>query len=123
MKWILFFVAIFWIVLGTWANLHPAQVNGRLGSFVGEINPRWAAILAMVVGIMLVMAAPVSRQGVGFVRLLGFIAMAKAAIVAVLPRESYQRLLDWWFAPAREQSWRVWGLVMLVLGVVLLSWL
>ena len=123
MKWILVFVAIFWIVLGTWANLYPAQVHGRLRSFVGGINPRWAAILAMVVGIMLVMAAPVSSQGSGFVRLLGFVAMAKAVLVAVLPRQTYQRLLDWWFAPAREQSWRVYGLVMLVLGVVLFSWL
>jgi hypothetical protein len=123
MEWILFFVAIFWIVLGSWANLYPAQVHGRLRSFAEGVNPRWAAVFAMVAGIMLVVAAPVSSQGVGFIRLLGFVAMAKALIFAVLPKESYQRLLDWWFAPVREQSWRVWGLVMLVLGVVLLSWL
>ncbi len=78
--------------------------------------------MALVVGTMLVMVAPASSQGVGFVRLLGLLAMAKAVVFAFLSGERYQRLLNWWFAPAREQSWRVWGLVILVLGVVLLSW-
>jgi hypothetical protein len=123
LRWILFVVAIFWIALGTWANLYPVQVHGRLRSFVEGITPRLAAVVALVVGAGLVMAAPASSQGVGFVRLLGFVAMAKAIVFVLLPQERYQRLLNWWFAPVREQSWRVWGLVILVLGVALLSWL
>lgn len=123
MKWILFVVAIFWIVLGTWANLYPVQVHERMRRFVERINPRYAAVLAFAVGIMLMIAAPVSSQGVGFIRLLALFAMAKAVVLAVLSRERYQRFSNWWFDPIREQSWRVWGLVILILGVVLLSWL
>jgi cobalamin synthase len=79
--------------------------------------------VAFAVGIVLMIAAPESRQGVGFIRLLGLFAMAKAVVIAVLSKERYQRLSSWWFDPVREQSWRVWGLVLLILGVVVLSWL
>lgn len=123
MKWILFAIAIFWIALGTWANLYPVQVHERLRRLIEKINPRWVAIVAFAVGIVLMIAAPESRQGVGFIRLLGLFAMAKAVVIAVLSKERYQRLSSWWFDPVREQSWRVWGLVLLILGVVVLSWL
>lgn len=123
MKWILFAIALIWIVLGTWANLYPVQVNERLRSFFERIAPRWAAVVGLAVGILLLIAAPASRQGVGFVRLLGLIAILKAVVFVIMSKERYKRLLDWWFAPIREHSWRVWGLLMLVLGVVMLSWL
>ena len=123
MKWILFAIAIFWIVLGTWANLYPVQVHERMRRLIERTNPRWAAILAFAVGIILMITAPESSQGVGFIRLLGLLAMAKAVVLAVLSKERYQRFSNWWFDPVREQSWRVWGLVILILGVVVLSWL
>lgn len=123
MKWILYVIAIFWISLGTWANLYPAEVHGRLRRLIEGIAPRWTAVVTLAVGILLFLAAPASGQGVGFVRLIGVLAMVKAIVIFVISNERYQRLLDWWFAPAREQSWRVWGLLMLVLGVVIFSWL
>lgn len=123
MKWILYVIAIFWISLGTWANLYPAEVHGRLRRLIAGIAPRWTAVVTLAVGILLFLAAPASGQGVGFVRLIGVLAMVKAIVIFVISNERYQRLLDWWFAPAREQSWRVWGLLMLVLGVVIFSWL
>ena len=51
------------------------------------------------------------------------IGMVKGIVLFAMSKERYQRLLDWWFDTAKEQSWRVWGLLMLVLGVVILSWL
>jgi len=123
LKWILYSIAIIWIVLGTWANLYPVQAHGRLRSLVEGIAPRWAAVVALAVGLILVIAAPASTQGVGFVRLLGLLGILKGFVIFLVSKERYQSLMDWWFAPAREPSWRVWGLLMLVLGVVMISWL
>ncbi len=123
MKWILYVVAIIWIVLGTWANLYPVQAHGRLRSLVEGIAQRWAAIVALAVGMILVIAAPASTQGVGFVRLLGLLGIVKGFVIFMMPKERYQSLTAWWFAPVREPSWRLWGLLMLVLGVVMISWL
>ena len=123
MKWILFAIALIWIVLGTWANLYPVQASKRLRSLVEGIAPRWSAIAALATGIMLLIAAPASNQGTGFVRLLGILGMVKGIVLFAMSKERYQRLLNWWFDPTKEQSWRVWGLLMLVLGVVILSWL
>jgi hypothetical protein len=123
LKWILYFIAMFWIVLGTWANLYPVQVHERLRSLVEKTAPSWAALAALAGGIALVIAAPASHQGVGFVRLLGLLGIVKGFVLFMMPKKRFQSLLDWWLAPAREQSWRVWGLLMLVLGVVIFSWL
>ena len=123
MKWILYIIALFWIVLGTWANLYPVQVHGRLRSLVEKTTPRWAAVAVLAGGIVLVIAGPASHQGVGFLRLLGLLGIVTGFVLFVMSKERYQSLLDWWLAPAREQSWRVWGLLMLVLGVVIFSWL
>ncbi len=123
MKWILYVIAILFVVLGTWANLYPVQASKRLQSLVEGITPRWSAVVALATGMMLLIAAPASHQGTGFVRLLGILGMVKGIVLFAMSKERYQRLLDWWFDPAKEQSWRVWGLLMLVLGVVILSWL
>jgi hypothetical protein len=123
LKWILYAISILLIVLGTWANLYPVQASKRLRNLVERIAPRWSAIAALATGIMLLIAAPASNQGTGFVRLLGILGMVKGIVLFVMSRERYQRLLDWWFDSAKELSWRVWGLLMLVLGVVILSWL
>ena len=119
----LYAVSILLIVLGTWANLYPVRASKRLRSLVEGIAPRWSAVAALATGIMLLIAAPASSQGAGFVRLLGILGMVKGLVLFVMSKERYQRLLDWWLDPAKEQSWRVWGLLMLVLGVVILSWL
>ena len=123
MRWILYVFAVLLIVLGTWANLYPVQASKRLRSLAEGVAPRWSAVVALATGIMLLIAAPASNQGTGFVRLLGILGMVKGIVLFVMSRERYQRLLDWWLEPAKEQSWRVWGLLMLVLGVVVFSWL
>lgn len=125
MKWFLVAIAVFWIAMGTWGNLYPTQMHVRLRPLIEKITRRRLpiSIITLVLGILLILAAPLSGQGVGLVRLIGLIAIAKAVVFFLLPEDRFQRLLNWWFAPEREQSLRVSGLVMLVLGVVLLSWL
>ena len=123
MKWILFCVAIFWIAWGTWSNLYPIQAHEKMRRAIQTITARPLAIVVLVVGLLLLIAAPASGQGVGFIRLIGLLGIAKGIAFFLLPKDRFERLLDWWFAPAKEKSWRVWGLVSLVLGVVLLSWL
>ena len=125
MKWFLVVVAVFWIAMGAWGNLYPTQMHAKLRPLIERImrNRLPITILTLVVGILLILAAPASNQGVGLVRLIGLIAIAKAVIFFLLPADRFQRLWNWWLAPEREQSLRVSGLVMLVLGVVLLSWL
>jgi hypothetical protein len=123
MKWILFCVAIFWIAVGTWGNLYPIQAYEKMRQAIETIAARRLAVVALVVGLLLLVAAPASGQGVGFIRLIGLLGIAKGVVFFFLPKDRFERMLDWWFTPAKEQSWRVWGLVSLVLGVVLLSWI
>jgi hypothetical protein len=86
------------------------------------MDRRVLAVLPAVLGVLLVVAASESRNA-WFVRLIGIIGLAKSGFIFSNPKGFYDQMMDWYLDQASDQTFRFFGIVALILGTALFSWI
>jgi uncharacterized protein YjeT (DUF2065 family) len=129
MIWFLYGLALFWIAVGTLFILYTEESRRFLRNFIGGMNPRAMAFIPMVVGILLIISAKangiISAKASGafwFILILGLLAIGKGVYFLLAPSSQTKSFLTWWFDSAQDRTYRLWGLIIVVLGMVILSW-
>jgi len=122
MIWFLYGLAFFWIAAGTLFILYTEESRRFLRNSMAKMNPKLLAFIPMVVGILLILAARASGA-FWFILILGLLAIGKGVYFLFGPRGQIEALFDWWFTSAQDRTYRFWGIIMVLLGMVLLSWM
>lgn len=122
MIWFLYSIALFWIAAGTLFILYTEQSRRFLRNSMAKMNPKLLAFIPMVVGILLILAARVSGA-FWLIVILGLLAIGKGVYFLFGPRAQIDALFDWWFKSAQDRTYRFWGIIMVLLGMVLISWM
>jgi uncharacterized protein YjeT (DUF2065 family) len=73
-------------------------------------------------GILLLISATASRQS-WFIRLFGLLAIIEGAVIFLIPKNLYDELMDWYLNSASNQTYRLFGILSLVFGTAILSWI
>ncbi|MEW5801987.1 MAG: DUF2065 family protein [bacterium] len=129
MKWFLYTIGLLWVILGTVQVLYTEQSNSILKKIMVERNPKILGIFPFLIGVLLCVSALLnySKEGVykplWFVFALGLLACIKGILFFLLPPHNSRKFLQWWFSQASDRFIRLWGLILVVLGVAILSWL
>lgn len=123
MRIFLIIFSLLWVALGVSIVLYTNQARSFLKELVLGVNIRLWAFLALVVGALFLCGAFIVKEVFWIALVLGLLAMAKGAYLALGPLPQIQSLLEWWFDGASETTIRLWGLVAFTLGVMLFSWL
>ena len=121
MQLILYSLGILWVVLGALVILYTPQFRTKYYMLLKQADPRLFAVLAVLVGILLLVASPDSRNA-WFVRLLGLMAMAKGGLLFINPAGIYEKSVQWFVHRVSDQAYRFWGIIMLVIGTAIVSW-
>ena len=121
MQLVLYVLGILWVVLGALAILYTQQFRSKSDMLLKQVDPRYFAVLALLGGILLLAASPASRNA-WFVRLLGLMAMAKSGLLFVNPAGLYEKTVHWYVDRMSDQAYRFWGIVMLIIGTAVISW-
>ena len=121
MIWVLYVLAFFWIAAGTSFILYTEESRRFLGNFMGEMKPRLLALIPMVIGLLLIISAWASGA-FWFILILGLLAIGKGVYLLLGPSGQTGALFNWWFKSAQDRTYRLSGLVMVLLGMVILSW-
>jgi len=121
MIWFLYGLALFWIAAGSLFILYTEESRRFLGNFMGEVMPKPLAFIPMVVGVLLIISAKASGA-FWFILILGLLAIGKGLYFLLAPRSQTKALLAWWLNSAQDRTYRFGGLIMVVLGMVILSW-
>ncbi|MFQ5842552.1 MAG: hypothetical protein ACE5I8_08960 [Thermodesulfobacteriota bacterium] len=122
MIWFLYGIAFFWIAAGTLFILYTEESRRFLRNSMAKMNPKFLAFIPMAVGILLILAARVSGA-FWFVLILGLLAIGKGVYFLLGPRGQVKALFDWWFTSAQDTTYRFGGIIMVLLGMALLSWM
>ena len=122
MIWVLYVLAFFWIAAGTSFILYTEESRRFLRNSMGEMKPKSLAFIPMVVGLILIISAWASGA-FWFILILGLLAIGKGVYLLFGPPAQIDALFDWWFKSAQDRTYRLWGLIMVLLGMVILSWL
>ncbi len=122
MIWFLYGVALFWIAAGTLFILYTEESRRFLKVFMAGTRPRSFAFIPMVVGLLLIISAWASGA-FWFILILGLLAIGKGVYFLFGPYGQITALLTWWVKSVQDRTYRLWGLIMVLLGMVILSWL
>ena len=122
MRWFLFLFSLLFIASGAGYILYTQQLREAMGNLLKESNEKIIAVLAAVLGLVLILSAGAARQS-WFIVLLGIIAIAKGLIIFLNPRDLYKQGKQWFLEEASDQTYRLFGIIALVLGTALFSWL
>jgi len=122
MKWVLYAVSLMWITFGACAILYTSETRNLAQKMVKSVDRRILSVLPVVVGILLLFAASASRNS-WVIRLVGIMGVIKGAFIFSNPNNLYAKLTDWYLDSLSDQVLRLYGILALILGTAVLSWI
>ena len=93
-----------------------------LRKIFGFVDVRFLAIIPIAVGVLLLFSAYES-QAFLFICILGMLALLKGLLFIFNPGKLVDKLMTWWFETSSEPAIRLGGLIAVILGITVLSWI
>ena len=110
--------AILWVAMGTLMIFAPEVLRKKLFSKLKELPLKKLGITPLVIGVLLLLAAFYNNYRL-FITLLGLLSIAKG-LYCIFATEKMAKIMDWWLG-AKKKVYRVYGIVVIVLGFIILS--
>ena len=122
MKWVLYAFSLIWIVFGSYAILYTSQTKDIMRSVFGKANPRLIAFFPFILGLLLILCASASQYA-WFIRLIGMLAILKGIFLFINPNRMADRVNEWYLNQASNQVYRLFGIVAILFGSAIFSWI
>ncbi len=122
MKWFLYAFSLIWISFGAGLIIYTLESKRIIKRLVTDLDRRILSALPAVLGVFLIIAASESRHS-WFIRLIGFLAVLKGGFIFWNPHNVYEKIVDWYLNALSDQTFRFFGIITLILGTVILSWI
>jgi uncharacterized protein YjeT (DUF2065 family) len=122
MKGFLYVISFLCIAMGCCTILYTDETRRFVKSIFNEIDRKFISAFELIMGILLLISATASRQA-WFIRLIGLLAIIEGAVIFLIPKNLYDELMDWYLNSASNQTYRLFGILSLVFGTAILSWI
>jgi len=122
MKGFLYIASFFCIAMGCCTILYTDETRKFVKSIFNEIDRKFISAFELIIGILLLISATASRQA-WFIRLIGLMAIIEGGVIFLIPKNLYDELMDWYLNSASDQTYRLFGILSLVFGTAILSWI
>ena len=122
MKWFLYAFSLIWISFGAGIIIYTRESKSMIKSLVTDLDRRLLSVLPAIFGVFLIIAATESRHS-WFIRLIGILAVLKGGFIFWNPQNLYNKIVDWYLNSLSDQTFRFFGIIILILGTVILSWI
>lgn len=122
MRIFLAILSLMWVALGAMLILYTDNVRSFFKKLFAEANVRLLAVLPLAIGLLLLLASFSQGHMFLLVFILGLLAVLKGVYLLLGPLPQIRNLLEWWFDRAGETTIRMWGIITLVLGIAVFSY-
>lgn len=122
MRIFLAILSLMWVALGAMLILYTDNVRSFFKKLFAEANIRLLAVLPLAIGLLLLLASFSQGHMFLLVFILGLLAVLKGVYLLLGPLPQIRNLLEWWFDRAGETTIRMWGIITLVLGIAVFSY-
>jgi uncharacterized protein YjeT (DUF2065 family) len=123
MKILLGVISILWIIEATFLIIYTEGTRKFMEKAVSGINVKIWAILALIFGLIFMVATFYIKDMLWLAFIIGMIAIIKGVYLFVAPANQVKALIEWWFHKASGETVRLIGLIVIVLGTAVLSYL
>lgn len=121
MKIIVYLLGFLWVAAGATAILYTADYKAYLKGMIEKLDRRILALIPAIFGLLLLFAASSTTHG-WFIGLIGVLGMAKGVLIYFNPTGLFETSRDWLYGLS-DQGYRLMGIIALVLGTVVISWI
>ena len=121
MAWFLYLFSFFLVAGGAFFVLYTQDSRRYFTEILEGGSQKLVAVASAVVGVLLMVSASHSRM-FAFVIFIGILALAKGAIIWFNPKGLYEKLRDWFVNQASDQTFRLFGIIWLIIGTAMFSW-
>jgi hypothetical protein len=122
MAWFLYIISVVCISFGSCSILYTSETRNTSKKLLSSMNRIALSTLPLAVGILMIVSASASAHP-WLVRVLGFIGLIKGVLVIANPNGMFDKALHWCFESVSDQGYRLMGIVTVILGTAILSWI
>jgi uncharacterized protein YjeT (DUF2065 family) len=122
MKWFLYAISFLWITAGAWFIIYTTESRNLMKRLFDKTDRKILSVFPAIIGILLFISASWSLHS-WFLRLLGIMAVIKGAFIFFNPKNLYDEMMNWYLNSLSDQTYRFFGIVMIIIGTAVLSWI
>jgi hypothetical protein len=119
----LYIISVFWIALGAFLIIDTKRSRELLKKLFFRKNIKLWGILPLIFGLILVVGAFYYSRLFWVAFIMGLLAILKGIYLFIGRSSHVEGLLEWWFLRAADETIRLFGLIIFILGSALLSYL
>jgi uncharacterized protein YjeT (DUF2065 family) len=121
MKYVVYLLGFAWIAAGAFAILYTDDYKAYLQGLLNRMNRIWLAMIPAAVGLLLLLGAS-STSHSGLITIIGVLGIAKGLLIYFDPANIFKTAINW-LDNLSNQGYRLVGIIALVLGTVVISWI
>jgi len=121
MKYVVYLLGFVWIAAGAFAILYTEDYKAYFKGLLTKLAPKRLAIIPSVVGLLLLLAASSTGHS-WFIVVIGILGIIKGALIYFNPGGLFDMSKNW-LNTLSDQGYRLVGIIALVLGTVVISWI
>jgi len=122
MKWFLYAISLVYISIGCCSILYTNETKNIVKSIFSNIDQKILSVLPFVLGILFILSAPTTRIPWLF-RLIGLMAVIEGVVFFLISKSLYDKFMDWYLNSLSDQTYRLSGILSIILGTAFLSWI
>ena len=122
MSWFLYLISIAWISIGSCAILYTGDSRNTLKRSLSAMNRKVLSVLPLAFGVLMIVAASDSLHP-WLIRILGLLGLIKGVFIIANPMALYEKSVQWFLESVSDQAYRLTGILTIILGTAILSWI
>ena len=113
--------SFFCITIGCCTILYSDETRNFLKGLFNHIDRKFLSVFEVIMGVLLLVSATASHHS-WFIRLIGLMAVIEGGAILLMPKNLYDELINWYVNSLSDQTYRLFGILSLILGTAMLSW-
>jgi uncharacterized protein YjeT (DUF2065 family) len=121
MKYIVYLLGFLWIAAGAIIILYPDDYKAFLKGLMTRLDRIYLAMIPAIFGLLLLFAATSTTHS-WFIGMIGVLGIVKSVLIYFNPGGLFE-ISKKWLDTLSDQGCRLVGIIALVLGTVVISWI
>ncbi|MGD9105907.1 MAG: DUF2065 family protein [Desulfobacterales bacterium] len=122
MRWFLYAISLIYISIGCCSILYTNETKNIVKNIFSNIDQKILSVLPFVLGNLFILSASATRIP-WLIRLIGLMAVIEGVVFFLIPKDWYDKFMDWYLNSLSDQTYRLSGILGIILGIAFLSWI
>lgn len=121
MQWILYAFSLVFVAFGVYMILYTDNARNLFRQFI-QMGFKTLSIIAAIIGFLFLVSASASHYP-WFLRFVGIFSIVEGVVLYINPQDIMGRIYAWYLDEASDQTFRASGIITVIFGTALISWI